>query len=133
MARVRPIRNYPLVEYRALFDRVRDTNAGFTIPCTRTQALSLRSELYAFRKAVARDPDSAQTCGLDVEAISQISFRVLDDGLLVQPVSHQVGPSLIQAALGMQPAPVVDTAAASASLNRLLDMMNADRGPDRAG
>ena len=98
MSRTRPLASYPSAHYLALFQR-----APITVPATKTQAASLRGEIYAWRRACEREPGEAALLGVDVNALRDITLRIGETGLEVLPLSALPSIGLIEAALGVKP------------------------------
>jgi hypothetical protein len=103
MPRSRPLTGYPLAAFRALFTQAR--RAPVTIPLERVKALTLRGELYAFRRAAQADPHEAARWGLVVDDMLQVALRVVPDGLEVYPLETSNAAIAIMAALGAGPLP----------------------------
>lgn len=119
MPRARPIITYPVPQFVALFERVLGGAGNVVIPCTQTQAASMRGELYAFRVACEADPEAARALGIPVEQLRLVAFRIKAAGLEAIHQAQLMTPSLIEAALGTSPALV---SPAQAALDRLRNM-----------
>jgi hypothetical protein len=104
MPRNRPIVTYPLPQFMALVTRILDGRGAVTIPCTPTQAASMRGELYAWRVACEQSPEEARSLGVPVERLREVAFRIRSLGLEVVHQSTLQTPALIEAALGTSPA-----------------------------
>lgn len=101
MPRARPLETYPLRQFVALYTKVAETRERVLIPCTVTQAASLRGDLYAFRRAAEKDRSKADELGVDVNLLRDVAFRIVQgQGLEAIHQSTLTGPSLIEAALG---------------------------------
>lgn len=100
MPRTRPFDSYPTQTYWALAARVLDSQAPFTVPCSKTQAASLRGELFAWRRACMEDPGLAQAAGIDLARLRQVTWRITAEGLQSLLITTLPGPALITAALG---------------------------------
>lgn len=106
MPRAKPIEAYPLPSFMGLYTRIATTRESLIIPCTPPQAASMRGELYAFRRACEMSPAAAQSLGVDVAILREVSFRVKPEGLEACHQSTLTTPSLINAALGGAVAPI---------------------------
>jgi hypothetical protein len=103
----------------ALYTKVAETRERVLIPCTVTQAASLRGDLYAFRRAAENDLTKAQQLGIDVPGLRDVAFRVVKgEGLEAIHQSTLLGPGLIEAALGGNLPPVEGPAEKSLRLLR---------------
>lgn len=116
MPRTRPLETYPNREYWALCNRVLTDTRPFTVPCTRTQAASLRGELYAWRRACEGDPVGATLYQIDPGRLRELAWRITEAGLETVLSSTLPGPSLIRAALGELPPGVSPASVALANL-----------------
>lgn len=126
MPRARPLDSYPSKYYIALFRKVIEEDKPFKVPCSRTQAASLRGELYSWRNAAESSRDEATSTGIDLTILRKVSMKIEDDGLVVLPTSHLMGPSLIIAALGGEPSDLETEA--QAALKRLQSMVGESNG-----
>lgn len=121
MPRSRDLSAYPIEHYWQLCKRVIDTQESFVVPCERTQALALRGELYAFRRACQANETQSRIRGIDVQAMNGISFRPHEQGLECLPTAQLAGPKLIEAALGKAITPQGADPAAE-SLKRFMNL-----------
>ena len=120
MARQKPIEAYPLAQFILLYRRASDSGQeDIVIPCTTTQAASMRGELYAFRKACREGREEAERLGVPVELLEQVTFRIGAKGLIATRSENMQTARLIQEALGEAPAVQGQAAAA---LDRLRAM-----------
>lgn len=103
MPRNRDLLNYPNQQFIALVQRVLATSAPFTVPCTRTQAATMRGELFAWRRCCEADPVRALDIGCPVGDLRQVTFGISDTGLIAQLATSRPTPALIEAALGGTP------------------------------
>lgn len=124
MARTRPLETYP---NRYLMAALRKgLSSPFLVPCTQTEAASLRGEFNAWRRAVEQEPEAALAHGLTREEITsmrEVTFKVKPTGLEICPLNHLPSVRLIEAALGPLPAAVAPDPAAEA-LARLKAQLN---------
>jgi hypothetical protein len=116
----KPLTAYPLAQFEALFARVVETGESLLIPCTPTQAASLRGELYAYRSACQADPSGAERLGIRGINHYAVALRTTPHGLEVLLASALPGPALIEAALGGPVKPVLGAAARSLQALRAL-------------
>lgn len=119
MTRRRPLISYPNAHYWAVVARVTGTDEALTIPCTKTQALSLQGEIYAWRKACEAEPGDAQAMGIRLPELRSVSLRITPTGLQVLPTGQLAGPGLIESALGGKP----ETPAAQSASDMLKRLM----------
>jgi hypothetical protein len=129
MPKARPLTGYPVEAFKALFTRAR--SEPVLVPLTKPQALTLRGELYAFRRAARADQGEAARWGVDLDGMEQVAFRVVEEGLQAYPMEQSAAALAIVQALGQplptaQPRPAEDEAAAS--LARLRAMTGASNG-----
>lgn len=127
MARNRPFDTYPNEVYWALVQRVLETGEPFTVPCSRTQAASMRGELYAWRRACETDIGLATQYGVNVDKLRTVTWRIVEGGLQCCLTSSLPGPSLIAQALGA--AAPTDTRTPA---QRALDALRAGLGKEEA-
>lgn len=126
MPRTRPLDSYPNAEFSALIREVLRTGAPVQVPCTRLQAASLRGEMYAWRRAVDREPIAAELIGCPTVAEARsIAFRINDFGMEAIPASTLQNPSLIIQALGTIP-PLISPV--QAALERLRGLTSPEQG-----
>lgn len=101
MARLRPLDSYPNAQFAALVKRVLETQAPVLIPASPAQAASLRGEIYAWRRAIEREPQAAFALGLPTVAEGrEVAYRITKEGMEVVLASTLVNPQLIEAVLG---------------------------------
>ena len=109
MARTRPLETYPT---RFLLAAIRKAaSKPFHIPCTQTEAASLRGEFNAWRRAVEAEPEQARDLGISAEearSFRDLTFRVKPTGLEICPINELPSVRLIEAALGGEVPPIVE-------------------------
>ena len=127
MPRTRPLDSYPNAEFWALVQRAR--HEPFLVPCTRPQAASMRGEIYAWRRAVERDPADAASFGIDAAVLRGMAWKITDQGLITMPHTQLQAPSLIAAALGGPVPPLRSAAEVSLERLRALGQGEPDDGP----
>lgn len=103
MPRTRPFDSYPTRSYLALVRKVADSGQSFTVPCSRTQAASMRGELFAWRRACEAEQGLARAAGVDLAQLRTVTWRVTNQGLECLFTTSLPGPKLIEDALGLQP------------------------------
>lgn len=119
MARARPLDTYPLPQFVALYLRVATNREVITIPCTPTQAATMRGELYAFRRAAESNPQAARDLGIPLEYLRDVAFRIKPEGLEALHQSQMQTPRLIEMALGLEGGAVKVKTGAELALERL--------------
>lgn len=125
MPRTRNLETYANRQYLALIQamlsrRANGDDSGQLVPCSRTQASSLRGEMYAWRRACESTHEQAATYGIDSFALREFALQVTNEGLLCVHQSTLVGPALIEAALGKLPPASSPSADAFAKLQAAL-------------
>lgn len=103
MPRTRQLETYPNPAFWALFDRVLSTQLPVTVPCTRTQALSMRGEIYAWRRAAEAAPEQAAQLGITASRLREVALQISHEGLVAVLSSSLATASLISDALGGVP------------------------------
>lgn len=83
MPKSRAIRDYPWQAYYSLFERVATTKEAMAVPCQegRIKPMSLRGEVYAWRRACIRDEAEARAMGIDTSILDQVVVSI-EDGLV---------------------------------------------------
>lgn len=78
MPKTRAIRDYPWQAYYSLFKRVAETKEPMTVPCQegRIKPMSLRGEVYAWRRACIRDEAEAAAMGIDTSVLDQVVLTI---------------------------------------------------------
>lgn len=99
MPRTRSLETYPNQAFWALIQRI-IAEGGFTVPCSRSQAASMRGEIYAWRRACEGGQERATQFGINVGKLREVAFRIDDTGLVGVLASELMTPSLITNALG---------------------------------
>jgi len=115
LARTRPLATYPSAHFLALIER-----APITVPATKTQAASLRGEIYAWRRACEQSPGEASLLGVNPAVLRDIILRIGEHGLEVLPMNELPSIKLIESALGTAPARVDPAAEALARMQSAL-------------
>jgi hypothetical protein len=105
MPRAKPLDHYPFAEYGALFKKVADTRKPLTLTMERKRALSVQSELYAFRRVALANPGGAIRLGIPLEAFPEVRMSIVPDGLQLFHKSAAPGVAEIVALLGHIPTP----------------------------
>lgn len=100
MPRERQFDTYPHGHYLALITAALEQPGGVMVPCSQREAMSLRGEVYAWRRVCEKHPEEAAAYGIQVPVIREVSLQVKPEGLLAMRMTDLRGPKLIEAALG---------------------------------
>lgn len=122
MPRKESLDGYPNREFAALVGRVVE-GEEISVPCTRTTAMSLRSQFYAWRRTCEALPEEAARLGVDWTKLRAVACTLSDEALRFVPAGTLPIPALLRKVLGEEgiaPAPSTD---AEASLARLQEML----------
>ncbi len=98
MPRPRALITYPNDQFRRLAERGREGNC--LVPCTKSQALSIRGEWYAWRRVCELNPEIAKNFGIDAEILRDVALRVDAGGLMAFPAILRESIQVLERALG---------------------------------
>ena len=125
MPKARALVTYPVAHYHEIFRWVLDNQKPLVIQLPRKEALTLRGELYAFRRAAESDLYTALEYGIDASRMREVSFTLVPEGLRAYPTASRPLLAAIAEALGGSPEPLTTQEAklskeAHESLQRLI-------------
>ncbi|MGE0391543.1 MAG: hypothetical protein AB7P13_15620 [Candidatus Nitrosocosmicus sp.] len=123
MPKTRDIRDYPWQAYYALFEKVAKTKERISVVCEegRIKPMSLRGEVYAWRRACMRDEAKALELGIQVDLLEQVVVTI-GEGVVhfVHKDNTGAAAAVLQALAEAGVQPVAHQADANASLAETL-------------
>jgi hypothetical protein len=84
MPAAKPIKDYPWQRYWALFQHVADTRKTVRIPAVGIKAMSLRGELYAWKRACRKNEALAVQLGIDLDKVAVVAMRIEGEDLVLE-------------------------------------------------
>jgi hypothetical protein len=91
MPRARALRDYPYNHFGRLFEQVSSTGEELVIQVPTTKALSLRAELYAFKRVSLKNQSEAKRLGIDLAAFTDVRITIVSEGLKLYHKDDSVG------------------------------------------